>query len=595
MILADDSSFWDLWDFTDPTFLAIFIVTIVFIILIVVFAVTFSIMGKNRRAFRRDMLRESNTSRIFVIDTNTNLVTYFNKTNLKDKRTMDMVTFYKRFDPSDVERVKNWIFAICNPNETFDEYLQADIIIEHGRSSYFSLLKFLHYDESKGLLHLESHILKYITPVHSASRSLQEGKNGIISRDVVSKQINESKNTKGFTFSIRLFFLKQNILASNQEERFMAMTLMNEIFPFVVGSHHTRYILTNGEMESYLFDFSLSSKDEALRLATSISKALNKAIQVNGFANGITFAIGVIENSAYYQNFDSLVREASTTAMRAHQDNKNVQMYQGVTNLYNVAKYEEEINELLRGNSFRYFYRPIINVKRKQTYGYFSYVRVYDTSFNSFEELSQYASDIGKNRELLAKVSRNIITKFASEAPESNSRLFYYLSMGDLNNALEIFLQIPKVKDIRLILLLNEDEVMANSLNIDALNQKLKEVKSHDFEIALALKSEELLLDPSIYANFDYFVVGDTLVSEMKKDSRTRLSIHNLLEQLLRFKRPIIVSDLEGWVSIELIIKSGIDLISSEVVSYSSDMILPVEKKKLDKLSQMVIGKRNDR
>ncbi len=596
MIFDDEMTFWDYWDFTDPTFLAIFILVIVVIILIVIFSISFSIMGKNRREFRRDMLRESNTSRIFIIDTNTNLVTYFNKTNLKDKRTMDMVTFYKRFHPEDVEKVKNWIFSICNPRETFDEYLEADIIIEHGKASYFSLLKFLYYDQEKGLLHLESHILKYITPAHHQEKVGKKHEHfGVVSQKTIEEEINHSKSPKGFTFSIRFFYLKQNILAANKEERFMAMTLQNEVYPFASDSRHPRQILENGDNELFLFDFALSSKEEATKLATSISRALNKAVEVNGFSSGITYAIGIIENSTYYQNFDSLIREASATALRAHQSDKNIQTYQGVANLYNVSKYEEEINEILRTNSFRYLFRPIVNVKRRQTYGYFSSIRLNESSFTSFEELSKYAYELGKNRELFSKVGRNIVTKFIAEAPESNSRLFYPLSIADLNTAVEVFCQIPKVKDIRLILLLREDEVESNDEDIDLLTAKFKEIKALDFEIALALESQELLMDPEVYQNFDYFVVGDTLVSEMKRDSRTRLSIHNLLEQLLRFKKPIIVSDLEGWVSIELIIKSGIDLISSEVVSYSSEMIVPIDKKKLDKLSQMVIGKKNER
>ena len=58
-------------------------------------------------------------------------------------------------------------------------------------------------------------------------------------------------------------------------------------------------------------------------------------------------------------------------------------------------------------------------------------------------------------------------------------------------------------------------------------------------------------------------------------------------KQLLKFKKPIIATDLEGWQAIELIIKSGVNYISSEAVAASNDMLLPVDKKKMDKLVQM--------
>ena len=66
-----------------------------------------------------------------------------------------------------------------------------------------------------------------------------------------------------------------------------------------------------------------------------------------------------------------------------------------------------------------------------------------------------------------------------------------------------------------------------------------------------------------------------------------RLSIHTLIESLMRYNQPIIASDLEGWQAVELIIKSGVSIVSCEAISPSNDMLLPVEKKKLTKLHSM--------
>ena len=74
------------------------------------------------------------------------------------------------------------------------------------------------------------------------------------------------------------------------------------------------------------------------------------------------------------------------------------------------------------------------------------------------------------------------------------------------------------------------------------------------------------------------------MIGEIKVNNRSRLSIHTLIEQLLKYKKPIIATDLESWQSIELIIKSGVSIISTEVVSPSNDMLLPIDKKKMDRL-----------
>ena len=103
----------------------------------------------------------------------------------------------------------------------------------------------------------------------------------------------------------------------------------------------------------------------------------------------------------------------------------------------------------------------------------------------------------------------------------------------------------------------------------------------------MLMKDKNLLLDPSVYYNFDYFVAGSMMIGEIKKNNRVRLSIHSLIESLLKYHRPIIATDLEGWQAIELIIKSGVSIVSSETISSSNDMLLPLDRKKIEKLMTM--------
>ena len=159
--------------------------------------------------------------------------------------------------------------------------------------------------------------------------------------------------------------------------------------------------------------------------------------------------------------------------------------------------------------------------------------------------------------------------------------------MLDIDHMVSILPHIPQVKDANLVLVFDEQEVNENSSQLDLLNASLMKFHQMGFDIALLLQDKNLLLDSSVYTNFDYFVAGASMLNEIKKNNRIRLSIHTLIEQLLKYKKPIIATDLEGWQSIELIIKSGINYISSEAVAASNDMLLPVDKKKMEKLIQM--------
>ena len=201
--------------------------------------------------------------------------------------------------------------------------------------------------------------------------------------------------------------------------------------------------------------------------------------------------------------------------------------------------------------------------------------------------MSKYAAKVGQNRELFGTIARTVIPKFASERPNSMVRLFFLVSMLDIDHMVEILPQVPSIKDIKLVLVFDEQEVNENSSHLELLNSSLKKFHSLDMEIALLLQDKNLLLDPSVYTNFDYFITGASMLNEIKKNNRIRLSIHNLIEQLLKYKKPIIATDLDGWQAVELIIKSGINFISSETVAASNDMLLPVEKKKMEKLIQM--------
>ncbi|MGM9873453.1 MAG: EAL domain-containing protein [Bacilli bacterium] len=583
----------DWWNFKDIPFLSFFISINVLLLLLIIFLISLSISDSKDKKYREKIKQESNTTRIFVIDVRKNIVTYFNRSSLKNKREMDMIQFYHRFHPSDVEKVKNWIFSICIDSKNCEPYLEADIVINRGKNSYFSLLKLLNYDSEKGFLNLESHILRYITPSHLPSKKKNNHVTkkfaGVVPSSVMKNLIVNSKSIKGFTFCIKFFYMKQKALANEKVERYMAMTLRNEIYPFASNSKSPRQIVEVNDNEMYLFDLFLSSKDDAMHLANSISHALKKTIEVNGFVSSITFSIGVIQNSLFYQDYDEIISHVCETAISAHQNDSLVLLYYKSIAASNVEllRYNDEINQLMEPGSLRYLYRPIINVSKKKITGYFSYIKAYDSSFTSFLEMSKYAYKVNRNKELFTKVAKNVIPKFANEKPDNKCKLFFSVSLLDLDEMKEILPHIPRIKDVNLVLVFDEQEVNQNAVKVELINEQMKIIHDLSYSIALSLKDKNLLLDPSIYTNFDYFVVGAAMTEEIKKNNRIRLSIHTLIEQLLKYKKPIIATDLESWQSIELIIKSGINYVSSEAISINNDMLLPIEKKKMDKLSQM--------
>ena len=577
------------WDFQDTNFV-IFVAILAMVISLLIFVIiTFSVVNHSFRVYEDKMKQESISTRVFAVDVKNNKVIFFNRSDMKNKREMDLSSFYFHFHENDTEKVQQWIYSIVTNPKSADQYLEADVLVNRGRATYFSLLKLIKYDPKVGVIHIESHILKYITPTNFSSKK-KGALSGVVKRSVMKGIISKGKSLRGFTFAIRFFYVRQKALSNEKIERYMMMTLKNEIYPYASNKHNPRQIIDDSGSEVLLFDIKIPTKDEAMQLAASISHSLKKCIGVNGYNDSVNFAIGVVENAQFYQDFDMIVQKAQEACITAQQNGQDVFLYQKSRGPISqeLNKFNDEVDRLLDKNNLRYLYRPIIDTSRTGSiFGYFEYVRAYGSPFSSFAEMSKYAARVGRNKELFANVAKTVIPKFFTEKPNQNCRLFLSVSMMDIDNMAEILPQIPQSKDVRLVLVFDEQEVNENSSQLELLNSSLKKFRILGYEIALLLQDKNLLLDPSVYTNFDYFVVGASMMDEIKNNNRVRLSIHTLIEQLMKFSQPIIATDLEGWPAVELIIKSGISIVSSEAIAPSNDMLLPVEKKRVEKLHGM--------
>ena len=136
----------------------------VLIILVILF---FAISVKNDRNFEKQVDYESTTTRIYIIDVKKNKIVQLNKSDMGNKITYDLFSFYTSFHPNDSERVKNWIFQICVNPKTAGEYLEADILLNNSKKLCFTLLRLLDYNPQTGLIHLVSITTNHFPDTHS--------------------------------------------------------------------------------------------------------------------------------------------------------------------------------------------------------------------------------------------------------------------------------------------------------------------------------------------------------------------------------------------------------------------------------------------
>ena len=576
-------------NFSDINFLLFFIIIMIAIVVSLIVVVSYSFSLAKEKKFLEQLSYESTTTNIYVIDVKRNKMTFFNKSDMKNKTTSDLMSFYSRFHPNDVEKVKTWIFSICVDYRTAEQYLEADILINNGKKPCFSLLKLLEYNPEVGLVHLESRVLKYITPNNAPKvKKNKKTQTGIIKRSQISQMVNRNKSLRGYTYCIRFFYAKQKVLSNNKIERHMIMTLKNVIYPFANNTKIPRQILDEGGNELFLFDLKIANRESAMQLSSSLAHALRKQMEVNGFSGYISFVIGIVENGQYYQDFDTILECCREACISGQTNGNEIVVHQrNISTPNDMMKYTDQIEHILKDDVLRYLFRPIIGVENGTIIGYFEYVKAYDSPFSSFQEMSKYAARINKNIDLFANIAKHVIPKYVSECRDKTSSLFLSISMVDIDHIINILTNIPSSSRAKIILVLDEQEVNENSANIDLLSNALKDLKLQGYEIALLLNDKDLLLNDIVYNLFDYFVVGSAMLSTIRKNNHIRLSTYSLIESLLKYNKPIIATDLESWQAVELIIKSGIKFISSEVIAASNDMLLPIEKKKMEKVISM--------
>lgn len=577
------------FDFKDFTFLTLFIIVVISIVFIAAMIILFVISSKRDKEYTEALNAELNTTQIYSYYPKKNMVICFSRNNLRNKKIVDFDTFYSRFNEKEANKIKQWIEDI-QKEKPYSSFLESNICQRVGSTKQlFALIKLLSYKEDLDVIHFELQILKSITPTSSNSKNNSSSFIGKQTMGTVSKLINKSRSNKGYTFAIRFSFFNQLAFKDNKEEKMMILKIKNAIYPFANDKSHPRQLVEVNEQEIIILDTKIDNKEEAYQLAFSLQMYIKRAILLNDYEQSIKFSIGIVKNYHFFRNFNAMVKHALEASLMADHENKDIYFYKKtMVPELNEEKYREQINTLIKEDKIRYLFRPIVDVKKKGVYGYLQSIKTYGSAYSNYNEIIRYASLCGKSHDLFAIVAKNVIPRFASEIVKENTPLFYPASIFDFDDIMSVFPQISRIEKIHLVLLFEETEISQNSQHVEEIIEKLNVLKHSGYDLALSVMDKSLLLDNTFYNIFDYFIAGTSMTGELKKNNFSRLSLRSLIESLLKYKKPIIATGLEGWASVELMIKSGVTLVSSEAISPSSEMILPVDKKKIKKLADLL-------
>lgn len=577
-------------DFSNQSTLAIFIIIILALVAFLAMGITFLVNYLLEKKKNDQFAKRNKSYSVFIIDRRKEIVTSFTMVDLKNKMEMNLSAFYSRFVEKDVEKLKNWIDNISNNDVS--PFLEADVFEDGRKTPIRTLLKMVNYNQATGKIIIQSEYVSVSSLPKKFRRRYKSDEIGIVSRVDIANEINSIKTLKGFTFAIRFSYLGTSMLREDTNEQYLYTRMKYIICSFTNEHRSNRKVIEVNNNQFVLFDLLLSSSEEAVQLAISISDAIKKELRKDANENKVKFGIGIVQNSQYYHDFNSLLDKAERVSIHAQQSGeKNIFFYDKNSKIVlQTENYAEHIDMILSGNHLSIKYRPIIDTFNNRTLGFFSYVKGLQVLFNNYYEMMKYSSKYGKNRELFDYIARQIIPNYSVSDRTNGASLFIEMSVFAIDHAIDILGQIETKNKVDIVLLFDEHEICDSSPHSELIVKKLEKLHSNGYGLALSISDKKLLLDSRVNNQFDYFVVTATNIEKKEKYNSITTSLNSIIASLQRYNKPIIATDIPTKNYIDIIIQSGVNLVSSECNGLSSEVVTPISDRRMKELNDVAIS-----
>lgn len=559
---------------------------------IIVLIITFLLARKRDDEYFKAMTYEASNIRVYKIDNTLDVVTYFNLGAMSEKRTCSIQEFYDSFPGHEPNRIKSWVKDVLEGKQTTD-YLQTTVFFKRSTKKFPAFLRVAKVDPTKGIAHLESYILLDKKNGRSAS-----GPSLLLSseRDFVDYlKANGTSNGMTFCFAIRP---KDYGFAENNKEQKLSRSFLLRyrlaLEPYVKAPAK---LLGGGEAEYIIANYDMNDNTEAISFALKVVNSVTSSLKANRKPHDHLFEIkvGVVANKELLGDGTAILLASRKCAANAFELPSSIYFYkQGIDDFAETSEsgnYRSEVERIIYEKKILYTYRPIYSIGRRRVYGFIGRAEpTADCAFYNMEELKNYALRAKDEKNLFAAIAKNLVGTYIAERELKSQKLFYPALMNELESIPAFFKRLRNAKEANLVFTLKESDVnnAVGSMGLEEVKRLFNEIHENDYDIAFVLSGKALLIDQELLAMGDSFIVDfSSHGSERNMDATIRSQLHALVERLIKFKKPIIASDLKNWDSIELVVSSGIDYISCNIFAPFSREIVEVNEKHATRVLDM--------
>ncbi len=559
--------------------------------------VIFVKIGLRQSGFEKKLSDPNRRVRIVVINAPRQEVTSFSLRDINKKRSQSLPNFYATFPNTERVRLTDWINSILNGTNNVPYFLiNYQRKNKRNRKSVHYFLRLVSADPTTGIIHLESYLVDKSFRTRTARKMLS-------SESELAESLRANGSASGMTFCFKLFEKQTTYKSKNKETQKIDIDkkFIDYVSRYAVGNQKVLNIAPN---EVAIANFSFSDLSLgllfALEVIYGVTEQLNEDLGKNAKSyNQFQIKCGLLMNKDCLGNSDIIIREVSSTVNSIAQMPQPIAVYEKVkTPLPTYVEepsedFDNEITRLIQEKRISYTFRPIYDVKRMKIYGYISRFTPVNSSFSTGSQMKNYAVRTGCLQTLLTAIIKNTIPKFVSERSNKEHRLFFRIQMDEREVCLPILLRSRINKETNLFLTFIADDIQnrSDSNSVSTFIEQIETLKAKGIKFAMVLKSTVLDLDPRIYDKCDAFLVDLSSEDNFEKDAKIRSELHVLVEGLLKYKKPIIATNLTTWNIVEMVVRSGVDYISSDMVAPYEKMMKPLPSKSVTKLQFMKEGK----
>ena len=543
---------------------------------------TFFLSKRSDIIFAGKIQDSSNSIRVFRLDIQNDRTDYYNASSIRRRRSSSLTNFYNMFPSNERERLIDWIGALLDKDSGAPQTLEISVIVRRNRKKYFTLLQVTKIDYEHQIIHLESHLLRFMNV--SRSKRNNEGFYKFSTQTGLSAAL-KAKPNRGFTCCVK-FFRKNSM---EKITRLDFVTIKNALVPFISKD---RLMIEYGEDEIFICDFKASIRGQVVQALHMVETEARRRMSVHASVDYLQYSIGVVENRLVGSDLEKIIEEGEKLAATALEEGVSYLFYEedgeGAQRV-SSQNYRTEVERIIYDKRFQYLYRPVYDVGRQRVIGYQSIIKPLDSFFGSIEELKNYAYKTNDDRELFSTLARNAISRFIQQKSEKNHTLFFDVTYNEMAFVARTLSHIQGIKETKVVICINEQDFLdLPSMSTDSIIAMVTNLRSNGYPAALRIKDKsDLTLLPKIYETFDYFIIeSDTQINS--RSFNLLPILQNLIENLLKFNKTLVAEDMLSWDAVELLVRLGVEIVSSDVIGPSDENVLPIAKKTTMKLDKII-------